>query len=232
MASGELDNLSAKPVAGDSRCPLRPETTVIAADNGSTTHRWEFRQRTRLRVATYRLWAKTTDGRLRRRFVTVGVHEFLSKCAIGPQNARVCVPLQPRIDSGIHHLRVAGELIGEAPADVWSVRTQIHQMAHWSTRSDQWDGEAAQRVPHKNYIAAPLKRGTDHVGVVVEGRRGVIDRQVHRNDVMSSMLKMRRHPMPAPSVVPRTVNQRKSRHAQSVETMPSSMDERALGRVA
>ena len=201
-------------------------------------------QRTRLqrRVATgVRLWAKTTDAppaadRCRAR---VGVHEFLSKCAIGPQNARVCVAsCSPRIDSGIHHLRVAGELIGEAPADVSErTATQIHQMsALVARRSDRMAmARPPNECPTTNYMRrtpeARVRRDRD---VGVRRRRSP---RCHRSaaSIDNSTAHVQHaqdcggDPMLSTQAsCHRTVNQRKSRHAQSREmTMPSSMDRKA-----
>jgi hypothetical protein len=70
---------------------------------------------------------------------------------------------------------------------------------------------------HKHHVVvAPIERGANHVGVGVEARRVLIDRQVHCDYVMTGPLEKRSQHLPAPRAVPRAVYQAECRHAVTV----------------
>lgn len=143
MTAGKLDEVSAKPVASNPLRPLAANDPIFAADDVSASHRGEFSQRKRQGEAASRLGSKTLDCSLRSRFVTVGVHQCLSKSDIGPYSPRLSVELQPLKNGRIQLLRLITQLIGEASTDLWKEGAQVHQVAHRTTGRDEREGVPA-----------------------------------------------------------------------------------------
>ena len=82
-------------------------------------------------------------------------------------------------------------LIVHAPARLWHRGAQVHQMPQRSTRRDQGDHVAGKRVPDEHHVVMSLDCRADHVGLVIEARRGVVDGQFHRDHVMAGFFQQR-----------------------------------------
>jgi hypothetical protein len=213
MTSGQLNHVRAQPVASDLSRPVGAQALIIFAKDVCATRRGEFDQRAWQRISSCRLRPKPLDSGSRSRIVAVGVHHRPREREVDPRDSAPCVVLQSRIDGGIHHAWVGSELVGEAPTDGRRIGTQKHELIHGSTRSHKWNDHAAQRVPHDDHILnAVPERGADHIGVIVEGHRVIVDGQIHRNDLMTGLLQQGCDAVPAPGVVPRAVDQGESRH--------------------
>jgi hypothetical protein len=218
MTTGKLDEFSREPFTSNPFRPLKPEAPVVAANHRSRRNSGEFGQRTRQGVGERRVRPKTLNGSGSCRFVTVCVHECSSKSVIDPHIPRLCVEREPFVGSGIKRVRLVMQLIVKAAPDLWDVGAYVHQMPHGSTSRNQRNHQTAVRVPHCYKVAVASNEGrAHHIGISVEAGRAVVDWQVHRDHVMTSLLEKRTQPLPTPRAVPRSMHQSKRRHCNRLD---------------
>jgi hypothetical protein len=221
MTSRKLDHVCAQPVSGYPLCPLPANHAVLAAYHGSTRDRGKLAQRERQGGRVPRLRSDLLEDRLEDSIVTVGVEQCSKQFEIDPPHAELFIRVGTPLDEiRIHHVRLVGHLIVEVPADLCDQGTQVYQVPHRPTSRNQRDRQTAKRVPHHhNIVAAPVQGSAHHIRIVVETRRAVLNRQVHRDYLMSRLTQKRSQTLPTPRTVPRAMHESERRHAASVMTM-------------
>ena len=117
-----------------------------------------------------------------------------------------------------HRVRLDTQLLDETASRDRNQRAQIDQPAHRSTRCDERNREPRERMAdhhHLRLLRFCLQGRHDDFGICLERGRRIIGGQIHGNDAMATRLELRRQALPAPSAVPRAVDQREGRHGCS-----------------
>jgi hypothetical protein len=92
------------------------------------------------------------------------------------------------LNARVEHVRFS-QLLGQAAADVGDHRAQKDEMPQRSARGDQRDGISGVRVSDQhNVVVAVIERRTHDVGIGIEGRGAVLERQIHRHHGMTGLL--------------------------------------------
>ena len=218
MTSWKLDQFCAQPVAGYPLCPLPAKHTVLGAYHGSTRDRGKLGQRERQGGRVHRLRTQLPEGRLDDSVVTIGAGPFPEQCEIHEPHAELRIGFSaPRVITQVRHLRLVGQLTVDALANLRDHGTQVHQVPHRPTSRNQRNRQTAKRVPHNyNIVAAPIQGSAHHIRIVIEARRAVLNRQVHRDYLMSRLTQKGSQAFPTPRAVKSAVDQRESRHAQTL----------------
>jgi hypothetical protein len=221
MTSWKLDHVCAQPVSGYPLCPLPANQAVLAAYHVSARNRGKLAQREWQGGSVPRLRSDLLDDRLDDSVVTVGVEQCSKQFEIDPPHAELCIRFGATLAKiQIHHIRLVGHLIVEVPADLCDQGTQVYQVPHRPTSRNQRDRQTAKRVPHNHSIVAiPVQGSAHHIRIVFEARRAVLNRQVHRDYLVSRLTEKRSQTLPTPRTVPRAMHESERRHAASVMMM-------------
>ncbi len=221
MTAREFDDVGADIARCTSR-PVRVDYPIFGADNGGTPHRGWFGQRAGQGPWVSRLGAKMIDGCSRGGLGAVGVKHRPHEVEVDPHRPELLVGLTQSLDPSLgkfrsNHVGLRLPLIEQAESALWNRRAEVHQMPRRTPSRDQRRRGTTQRVTHDhNIVAASVKSSAHHIRVGIAVSRPIVARQLRRDHAVAGLRQERSQLFPAPTAVPRTVDQRKRRHAASL----------------